>query len=86
MLPYLLKLILLVPLVAALAWGSLWLWKRAQAGLVPGGDAARRLRLIETLPLGPQTRLLLVECDGHPFVIGHSRAGLIALRSDPDGQ
>jgi len=30
---YILKLIVLVPLVAGLAFGALWLWRKAQGGM-----------------------------------------------------
>lgn len=80
MLLYILKLVLLVPFVAGLAWACLWLWKRAQAGLLamPGNDD-RALKILEVASLGPQTRLALVECDGRRILIGQSRAGLVAL-------
>ena len=80
MLLYIVKLILLVPLVGGLAWGSLWLWKRAQTGLLAQSQAGeRRLRLVDSISLGPQTRIALVELDGRPILIGQSRAGLVAL-------
>lgn len=84
MLLYIVKLILLVPLVAGLAWGSLWLWKRAQNGLLTQQGDMRALRLVETLALGPQTRLALVEVDGRRWLIGQSRAGLVSLGEAPD--
>ena len=82
MLEYILKLVLLVPLVSGLAWACLWLWKRAQTGLLaaPGNDD-RALKVVEIATLGPQTRLALVECDGRRILIGQSRAGLVALGS-----
>jgi flagellar protein FliO/FliZ len=80
MVAYIVKLVLLVPLVAGLAWVSLWLWKRAQTGLLaaPAGSV-RALRVVEITGLGPQTRLALIECDGRRILIGQSRAGLVAL-------
>jgi flagellar protein FliO/FliZ len=80
MFAYILNLVLLVPLVCGLAWACLWLWKRAQTGLLARGEGdARTLRIIEVASLGPQTRLALVECDGRRLLIGQSRAGLVAL-------
>jgi flagellar protein FliO/FliZ len=80
MVSYILKLVLLVPLVCGLAWACLWLWKRAQTGLLAqGGSEARALRILEVASLGPQTRLALVECDGRRLLIGQSRAGLVVL-------
>jgi flagellar protein FliO/FliZ len=82
---YIFKLVLLVPLVCGLAWACLWLWKRAQTGLLAhSGDGTRSLRIIEVTSLGPQTRLALVECDGRRLLIGQSRAGLIALGEGRD--
>ncbi len=85
MVEYILKLVLLVPLVGGLAWTCLWLWKRAQTGLLaaPGRDD-RALRVVEIATLGPQTRLALVECDGRRILIGQSRAGLVALGEGGD--
>lgn len=80
MLAYIVKLVLLVPLVGGLAWLSLWLWKRAQSGLLTGTAAhPRTLRVVEITSLGPQTRIALIECDGRRLLIGQSRAGLVAL-------
>lgn len=80
MLAYIIKLVLLVPLVGGLAWLSLWLWKRAQSGLLTGTAVhARTLRVVEITSLGPQTRIALIECDGRRLLIGQSRAGLVAL-------
>ena len=40
---YILKLVILIPLVAGLAYGSLWLWRRVQPGMwrdaEPSGSA-----------------------------------------------
>jgi flagellar protein FliO/FliZ len=85
MVGYIIKLVLLVPLVCGLAWACLWLWKRAQTGLMAqGSETQRALRVIEVTSLGPQTRLALVECDGRRILIGQSRAGLVALGDGPD--
>ena len=32
MFEYILRLLILLPLVGGMAWGSLWLWKRVQMG------------------------------------------------------
>ena len=39
MLEYILRLLILLPIVGGMAWGSLWLWKRVQMGVPLGGGA-----------------------------------------------
>ncbi len=76
---YFLKLAILLPLICGLAWACLLLWKRAQAGLLtaPGDD--RALRVVEVLPMGPQTRLLLIDCGGRRRLIAQSRGDIVDL-------
>ena len=42
------------------------------------GSAARALRHVETLPLGPKRSLYLVECDGERFLVAAGAEGLSA--------
>jgi flagellar protein FliO/FliZ len=73
MLDYILRLLVLIPLVGGLAWGSLWLWRRAQAG---GGMLARGVRavqLVDTLPLSTQSKLAVVDFEGQRLLIAISR-------------
>jgi flagellar biogenesis protein FliO len=58
------------PLFAATAFG---LWKRPSAPLV------RRIRILETAPLGPKRALILAEVNGIMMVIGASEAGIALL-------
>ena len=41
MFEYILRLLILLPLVGGMAWGSLWLWKRVQMGVPLVGGTAR---------------------------------------------
>jgi flagellar protein FliO/FliZ len=82
---YIIKLLILIPLVAGLAWGSLWLWRRAQQGI---GAASRRERLVTLLdatPLGATTKLAVVEFEGRRLLLAVSRTGvqLLADGSNP---
>jgi flagellar protein FliO/FliZ len=56
MLAYILKLLILVPLVAGLAYGSLWLWRRLQPGMA-FGQRERAIKLIDAIPVGAMGRL-----------------------------
>ena len=43
MFEYILRLLILLPIVGGMAWGSLWLWKRVQMGVpLTGGQKQGR--------------------------------------------
>jgi hypothetical protein len=42
-------------------------------------DANRTARVVESLPLGPGSRLLVVAFGGRTILVGQSRAGLVRL-------
>lgn len=78
MLWYVLKLLLMLPLLAGLIWGSLWLTKRLQARSV-GPMKSKSARLIETTMLAPGVKLAVVEFHGREILIGSTRHGLTRL-------
>jgi len=41
--------------------------------------AARRLQLVETLPLGGKRQLILICCDGNHFLVGAGSDGVSAI-------
>lgn len=43
----------------------------------------RHAQVVQALPLGPATRLLVVEFGGRRLLIGQSRAGLATLGEEP---
>ena len=53
MFKYILRLLILLPLIGGMAWGSLWLWKRVQMGvpLTGGAKQPRPVELVGVLPL-----------------------------------
>ena len=80
---YILKLIVLLPLIAGLAWGSLKLAQRMQVkfGVAPGGTKA--VRIIETTMLSPTLKLVVVEFHGREILVSASRGGLTRLAEAP---
>jgi hypothetical protein len=42
-------------------------------------DSSRQARVVESLPLGPGSRLLVVAFGGRSILVGQSRAGLVRL-------
>ncbi len=89
MLEYLLRLALLLPLLAGLIWGSLWLTRTIQARLTgqPGGGGARgagrQLHLVETSLIAPGVKLAVVRFREREILLGLSRHGLVRLGEAP---
>jgi flagellar protein FliO/FliZ len=83
MLFYMLKLLILLPLIGALAWGSLKLAHRMQAkfGAAQGGSKA--VRIIETTMLSPTLKLAVIEFHGREILVSASRQGLTRLAEAP---
>jgi flagellar protein FliO/FliZ len=84
-LAYILKLAILIPLVGGLAWGSLWLWRRAQQGIGAAGRRERLVTLLDATPLGATAKLAVVEFEGRRLLLSVSRTGvqLVADAGDP---
>lgn len=87
MLEYFLRLLILLPLIGGLAWGSLWLWKRVQMGVPLGGGPkqARAIEMVGVLPLGPGSKLAVVEFAGQQILISVSRNGITRLADNSQG-
>jgi flagellar protein FliO/FliZ len=79
---YILKLVVLVPLVAGLAFGALWLWRRVQPGMA-FGNRERAVKLVDALPLGATGRLAVVEFGGKRLLVAVSRGGIQLLTDAP---
>ena len=80
---YILKLLVLLPLIAGLAWGSLKFAQKLQGrfGVAPGG--AKAVRVIETTMLSPTLKLAVIEFHGREILVSVSRAGLARLAEAP---
>lgn len=86
MLEYILRLAVLLPIVGGMAWGSLWLWKRVQMGVpLAGAKQPRPVEMIGVLPLGPGTRLAVVEFAGQQILLSVSRNGVTRLADNREG-
>ena len=69
---YILKLLFLVPLVAGLAFGALWLWRKVQPGMA-FGQRERAVKLVDALPIGATGRLAVVDFGDKRLLIAVSR-------------
>ncbi len=75
------RLLLIMPLIGGMAWGSLWLWKKLQIGLPLKAQATRTVRVVDAVSLGGNGRLLVVEFGKDTILLGASRSGISILAS-----
>ena len=80
---YVIKLIVLLPLIAGLAWGSLKLAQKTQARLNAAQGMAKRVRVVETTLLSPTLKLAVIEFAGREILVSASRGGLTRLAEAP---
>lgn len=69
---YFVKLAVMLPMVAGLAFGALWLWRRYQPGMAQG-NANRAVRVVEALPMGTFGKLAVVEFHGKTLLLSVTR-------------
>jgi flagellar protein FliO/FliZ len=79
---YILKLVILIPLVAGLAYGSIWLWRRVQPGMAVG-QREKLVKLVDAVPLGATGRLAVVEFADKKLLLAVSRTGVQLLSEAP---
>ena len=78
---YILKLIILVPLVGAMAYGALWLWRKVQPGMA-FAPREKLVRIVDATPLGATGRLAVVDFADKRLLIAVSRTGHVQLLSE----
>jgi flagellar protein FliO/FliZ len=83
MLLYILKLVILLPLIAGLAWGTLKLAQKAQGKLGAGQHGSKAVRIVETTMLSPTLKLAVIEFHGREILVSVSRQGLTRLAEAP---
>lgn len=79
---YILRLLILLPLVAGMAFAALWLWRRVQPGLALG-QRDRAVKLIDAIPMGATGRLAVVEFGGKRLLLAVSRGRIELLAEAP---
>jgi flagellar protein FliO/FliZ len=75
---YVLKLVVLLPLVCGLMIGCLYLWRRLESRM-PGQPANRMMAVKETMMISPGLRLAVVEFEGRKLLVSVSRAGVTLI-------
>jgi flagellar protein FliO/FliZ len=72
---YILKLLIVIPIVGGLAYGSLWLWRRVQPGMA-FTQRERMVKLVDAIPLGATGKLAVVDFGGKRLLLAVSRTGV----------
>ena len=82
MLWYLLKLAVVLPLIAGIAWASLKLARRMEQRFSPNGGT-KSVKIIETQWLGPGQRIAVLEFRGREILVSATKQGLVRLAEVP---
>ena len=80
---YIVKLLILLPLIGGMIWGSLKLAQRLQGRLGVPQRGDRAVRIVETTMLSPTMRLAVLEFHGREILVSTSRHGLTRLAEAP---
>jgi flagellar protein FliO/FliZ len=80
---YIVKLVILLPLIGAAAWGTLKLAQKLQTRMGAAPGTARVVRVIETTMLSPTLKLAVIEFHGREILVSASRQGLTRLAEAP---
>lgn len=75
---YILKLLVLLPLVCGLMIGCLWAWRKLEARM-PGQPATRMMSVKETMMISPGLRLAVLEFEGRKLLISVGRGGVTLI-------
>ncbi len=79
---YIVKLIVLLPLIGVLAWGCLKFAQKMQEKAT-GGTAGKAVKVVETTMLSPTLKLAVLEFHGREILVSVSRQGLTRLAEAP---
>jgi flagellar protein FliO/FliZ len=83
MLWYILKLLIMLPLIGLAIWGCLKLAQKVQAKAGLAGNAGKSVRVIETTMLSPTLKLAVIEFHGREILVSAGRNGLTRLAEAP---
>ncbi len=78
---YVVKLLVLLPLIGLAAWGCLKLAQKMQARATAGQP--KTVRVLETTMLSPTLKLAVIEFRGREILVSASRNGLTRLAEAP---
>lgn len=72
---YIIKLFIMLPLIGLLIFGCLWLYRKYQPQMMARQNS-NLLNVVETLPMGVQSKLAVVEFEGRKILLAVTRSGI----------
>ncbi|MBN8816421.1 MAG: flagellar biosynthetic protein FliO [Sphingomonas sp.] len=75
---YILKLVVLLPLVCGLMIGCLYAWRKLE-GRLNKQQASRLINVQETMVLSPGLRLAVIEFEGKKLLVSVARGGVTLI-------
>jgi flagellar protein FliO/FliZ len=72
---YILKLVILLPLVCGLMIGCLYLWRKLESRM-PGKPSTRLIAVKETMMISPGLRLAVLDFEGRRLLVSVGRGGV----------
>lgn len=78
MLWYIVKLLILLPLIGGMIWGSLKLSQKFQARFMAAGQG-RRIQIVETMMLSPTQKLAVIAFHDREILVSTGRNGMTRL-------
>jgi flagellar protein FliO/FliZ len=82
MVDYVLHLVIVIPLIGLLIWGSLWLWRKLQHGVTHRLSLSathRPLDIVDALTLGVGIKLVVVRYRDRELVVAVNRSTAVLL-------
>lgn len=80
---YIVKLLVILPLIGLMIWGSLKFAKRLQSKFGAPVGAGKAVKIVETTMLSPTLRLAVIEFHGREILVSTSRGGITRLAEAP---
>ena len=81
---YILKLVVMLPLVCGLMIGCLYLWRRLEAR-IPGKPSTRLVAVRETMMISPGVRLAVLDFEGKRLLVSVARGGVTLVDKSDAG-
>ena len=76
---YILKLLILLPVIGGMVWGSLKLSQVMQNRMRGNSGRQQSVRVVETVMLSPTMKLAVLEFHGREILVSASRHGMVRL-------
>ena len=73
---YILKLVILLPLVCGLMIGCLWLWRKLETRMPGKKQTTRMIQVKETMMISPGLRLAVLDFEGKRLLVSVGRGGV----------